>query len=121
MRDKDTILLQEAYGKLSDPHKDEKYMINGIETHYAPYDDIETDEKGRPSNRKIDHYFKDRDGNTIAEFDFSPYDTPSPELIRFWVKLGYPTRKDIRASGAGNGIGPITARDLEGYAKAKTA
>jgi hypothetical protein len=119
MRDIDTILLQEAYGSILDPHKNETYVINGVEAHYAPYNDIETDEMGRPSNRKIDHYFKNKDGKEIAEFDFSPYETPSSETIKLWIELGCPTREDIRNSGAGNKIGPITHSDLKNYAKPK--
>jgi hypothetical protein len=114
MKDKDTILLQEAYGSILDHHKNQTYVINGVEVHYAPEEDREED------NIKIWHYFKDKDGNKIEDFDFSPYEEPSSETINLWIKLGCPSKEDIRNSHSGNGMGPITQRDLENYAKVKS-
>lgn len=115
MNDRDSRLLSEAYSSISQSHGNKTYIINGVEVRYAPSEDIEED------NIKIWHYFKDNNGNTIADFDYSSYQTPSPEIIQLWINLGCPTRKDIRNSGAGNGVGPITDRDLENYAKLKNS
>jgi len=111
MNDKDSILLSEAYDNVLDASQ--AYIINGVEAYYEPEIDEEED------NRKIWHYFRDKNGKEIADFDFSPYQTPSSEVIRFWIKLGCPDRSDIRNSGAGHGIGPISVQDLQNYAKTK--
>lgn len=111
MNDKDSILLSEAYGSMINANQ--AYLINGEEAFYTPEVDEEED------NRKIWHYFKNKEGKEIADFDFSPYETPNPEVINFWIKLGCPSRNDIRTSGAGNGIAPIDIKDLQNYAKIK--
>ena len=111
MNSKDYKLLSEAYDSILDTN--ETYLINGVESNYAP--EIEEEE----DNRKIWHYFKNKEGKVIADFDFSPYQKPSSDVIKFWIKLGCPNRNDIKVSGAGYGTGPIDVRDLQNYAKTK--
>jgi hypothetical protein len=113
MNDKDSRLLQEAYDSILNNDTSNVYVINGIETHYDPEIDEEED------NRKIWHFFRDKEGKEVADMDWSPYSHPSPDVIRFWIKLGCPSRSDIRNSGAGHGTGPIDLKDLQNYAKSK--
>jgi hypothetical protein len=111
MNNKDYKLLAEAYDSISDTTK--SYLINGVEAYYDPEINEEED------NKKIWHFFRDKEGKEVADFDFSPYETPSPDVIKFWIKLGCPNRSDIKVSGAGHGMGPIDIRDLQNYAKTK--
>lgn len=53
---------------------------------YAPEQDVEPEE-----NVKIIHFVKTPDGNTI-QFDWSPYNTPTPEDFALWIELGCPGR-----------------------------
>jgi len=110
MNDKDQKLLFETYFKQihlkEDSSDKQSYYIDGVETFYEPEEDCDDD------SCKIWHYFRDKNGKEIKDMDWSPYSTPSPEIINLWIKLGCPDRSNIKKLGASHVGGPITEEQL---------